>query len=232
MAEATLAELVTCVVPVYNGSTYLGAAIDSVISQDHRPLEILVVDDGSVDDSATIAAAYGPPVRVIRQSNQGPGMARNTGVSEARGSFVCFLDADDLYRPGKVSLQLERFRARPDLEVSLCVAENFWEEGMEAEEQLYRANGKLRMSHTFNVLLARRSVFDRVGPLDGSLVGGEEQIDWFARLVDIGPVIEVLDEVLVLRRMHQASLTHNVANLDPFVDLVKRRLDQRRSGRE
>lgn len=228
MGLTEAAELVTCIVPVYNGAAYLGTALDSILAQDHRPIEVIVVDDGSTDESARLASSYGPPVHLLCQANRGPAVARNSGLRAAKGAFICFLDADDIYRPGKLNRQLERFVADPKLEVSLCIAENFWEEGLEDEERRYQANGRLRMSHSFDTILARRSVFQQIGSLDPTLVAGEEQLDWFSRLLDSAPVIEVLDEVLVSRRMHAASRTHNTPTLDPFVDLVKRRLDQRR----
>jgi glycosyltransferase involved in cell wall biosynthesis len=84
---------------------FLRSTLDSVLRQTLLPLEVLVVDDGSTDDSAAIAETYGPPVRVIRQPNQGESVARNRGIDEARGQWVAFLDADDLWLPGKLTEQ-------------------------------------------------------------------------------------------------------------------------------
>jgi glycosyltransferase involved in cell wall biosynthesis len=90
---------VSVITPCYNGSAFLAATLQSVLSQTQRPLEIIVVDDGSTDNSAAIAEAFGPPVRVLRQTNQGESVARNRGIAEARGTHVLFLDADDLLAP-------------------------------------------------------------------------------------------------------------------------------------
>lgn len=87
---------ISIVTPCYNGARYLRATIDCVLSQTFPVCELLVVDDGSTDDSAQIAESYGPPVRVIRQMNQGESVARNRGIDEARGDYLLFLDADDL----------------------------------------------------------------------------------------------------------------------------------------
>jgi len=98
---------VSIITPCYNGARFLAQTLESALGQTRPPLEILVVDDGSTDDSATIAESFGPPVRVIRQANQGESVARNRALSEARGTHVLFLDADDLLE----NTSLERLAA-------------------------------------------------------------------------------------------------------------------------
>ncbi len=219
-------ELVTCIVPVHNGEAFLGEALDSILAQDHRPLEVIVVDNGSTDASAGLAAGYGDAVRVIRQADLGPAAGRNRGLAAASGEFVAFLDADDVFVEGKLSRQLGRFAASPELGVSLGLAENFWEPGLEEEEARYRANGKVYASHVFGTMLARRGVFDVVGPIDETRIHGD-QVDWFSRLDDSAVKVEVLNEVLMRRRMHPASLSHTQPDLDSYLELVKLRRDQR-----
>ena len=90
---------VTIITPCYNGARFIERTIRSVLVQTRPPLEIIVVDDGSTDESAALAEAFGPPVRVVRQANQGESVARNRALAEARGSHVLFLDADDLLQP-------------------------------------------------------------------------------------------------------------------------------------
>lgn len=93
MSDAVSVSVIT---PCYNGSRFLRQTLESVLAQTRPPLEVLVVDDGSTDDSAQVAESFGPPVRVIRQSNQGESVARNRALTEARGDYAVFLDADDL----------------------------------------------------------------------------------------------------------------------------------------
>jgi glycosyltransferase involved in cell wall biosynthesis len=90
---------VTIITPCYNGARFIERTIQSALAQSRPPLEIIVVDDGSTDESAALAEAFGPPVRVVRQANQGESVARNRALAEARGSHVLFLDADDLLQP-------------------------------------------------------------------------------------------------------------------------------------
>ena len=93
---------VSAITPAYNAAGHLSRAIASVLAQAFAPLEIIVVDDGSTDDTFDVAASLGPPVRVVRQENAGAAAARNRGVSESRGDFVAFLDSDDEWRPASI----------------------------------------------------------------------------------------------------------------------------------
>lgn len=97
---------VSVVIPCYNGAPFLRETLESALNQTHPPLEIIVIDDGSTDDSAAIAELFGPPVRVIRQENQGESVARNRGIDEAQGEWLAFLDADDLWKPTKLERQI------------------------------------------------------------------------------------------------------------------------------
>ena len=98
---------ISVVIPCFNGAAYLRETLNSVLAQTHCPCEILVVDDGSTDDSATIAESFGPSVRVIRQSNQGESVARNRGIDETCSEWIAFLDADDVWLPTKLQQQVK-----------------------------------------------------------------------------------------------------------------------------
>lgn len=107
--------LVSVVIPAYNRAARLPAAIDSALRQDVTDLEIVVVDDGSTDDTRSVAAAYGTRVRYVHQVNGGVGAARNSGIRHATGSFIAFLDSDDRWRDDKLSMQLALFDAAPSV---------------------------------------------------------------------------------------------------------------------
>ena len=115
---------ISVVIPCYNGGRFLGETLTSVMHQTYPAYEVLVIDDGSTDDSAAIAESYGPPVRVIRQPNRGESIARNRGIEEARGEWVAFLDADDLWSPTKLQQQLER---RDGNYVASCTGAHVWQ---------------------------------------------------------------------------------------------------------
>jgi glycosyltransferase involved in cell wall biosynthesis len=111
---------ITVVIPCYNAAPFLRATLASALRQTYPPLEVLVIDDGSTDDSAAIAGSYGPPVRVIPQTNQGESVARNRGIEEARGDWIAFLDADDLWLPQKLEKQVAAIQ-----EDAVCIHTNY-----------------------------------------------------------------------------------------------------------
>ncbi len=106
---------VSVVIPTYNRATRLPAAIDSALRQGVPDIEIVVVDDGSHDDTRAVVATYGTRVRYVHQTNAGVGAARNTGIRHATGVYVAFLDSDDRWEDYKLSMQLALFRAQPSV---------------------------------------------------------------------------------------------------------------------
>lgn len=112
-----MSPLVSVIIPVYNGSGYLLEAIDSVLSQTYRYYEIMVVDDGSTDDTAALLQPYlrqnSEQIRYVYQANQGVGAARNHGIRQARGSWIAFLDQDDVWLPEKLALQTNQAQLKP-----------------------------------------------------------------------------------------------------------------------
>ena len=133
---------VSCIIPVFNGERYLEETFDSVFAQTHRPIEVIVADDGSTDHSAEIARTYRQAVVCVQQANAGHAAARNLGISMATGDFIAFVDADDLWHPEKLARQLERFAVRPDLGVVFTHLANFW--SPDADPALRPADEALR----------------------------------------------------------------------------------------
>lgn len=125
---------ISVVIPCYNAAAFLRATIESILGQTQPVLEVIVVDDGSTDDSARIAESFGPPVRVISQPNQGESAARNRGIEAAAGDWVAFLDADDLWLPTKVERQADVIRSAPADVV--CVTSDFFLFGEGQKERL------------------------------------------------------------------------------------------------
>jgi glycosyltransferase involved in cell wall biosynthesis len=185
--------LISCIVPVFNGERYLGEALDSILKQAYRPLEIIVVDDGSTDATPAVAARYGDRIHYVRQGNAGAPAARNRGLSLASGEFVAFLDSDDLWHPEKLERQMRRFKARRELDLCVTYLQNFWIAKLKNEENRFKSH---RLSepvpgYVTQTLLARRSAFDRVGTFDESLKVGDPA-DWFLRAGESGLITEYL----------------------------------------
>lgn len=223
--------LVTCVVVSWNSEQHLGAAIDSVLAQTYRPIEVLVVDAESSDDSMRVASSFPAPVRALSIPDRGPAATRNAGVSAARGAFVAFLDGDDLWHPDKLTRHMERFDERPQLDCSVTLIQNFWDEGHELESDHYRDHRRMQpvAGYVLTASCVRRSVFDRVGMLDESLLFADSA-DWFIRADRCEVVVELLPEVLTLHRLHGNNLSRRRADESTaeFARVLKRRLDHQR----
>ena len=198
--------LVSVVVPVYNGERFLRETLESIFAQDYHPYEVIVVDDGSVDASAEVAQSF-EGVRYFYQENQGPAVARNTGIAAARGEFIAFLDADDLWPPEKLRLQVAALQKRPKLGYVLTKMRSVLEEGMAPPHWLEEGgihedvNGMLPSS-----LLVRKSVFSQVGLFDPAYRLGDD-IDWFIRAHEAGIAMDVVPTLLLLRRIHGANMS-------------------------
>ncbi len=106
--------LITIIIPSYNSEQHIAETIDSILEQSVKDIELIVVDDGSTDGTRDLVSAYGPPVRLITQANAGVCAARNRGLKEAGGQFICFMDHDDYWFPDKLARQLDVFQAHPD----------------------------------------------------------------------------------------------------------------------
>jgi glycosyltransferase involved in cell wall biosynthesis len=208
---------VSVIIPTYNCARYLPEAIDSALAQTYRDFEIIVVDDGSTDNTQEVLARYGDQIRVIRQSNQGRGAARNTGILAARGEYIAFLDADDLWVPQKLERQVPLFDERPEIGWACSDAVNFT--GSELSLQSRFQTLGLRPfpeARVLNVLVpacaiysitvvVRASCFAESGLFDVSLPVAQDYDMWL-RLATRFP-IGCVNEVLALHRRHPAQVT-------------------------
>lgn len=225
--------LISVVVPVFNGERFLAEAIESVLAQTWRPIEVLVVDDGSSDGSAAAAERFGPPVQTLRQEHRGPPAARNLGLRAARGDLVAFLDADDLWLPEKLARQAARFGARPDLDISMVHVENFWMPEVADERRLLGDHPLTRPlpGYVFDAILIRRRVFGAVGLLDERLPHGD-CAEFLLRARQAGTVEELLPDLLVRRRIHRgnASRAAGRKKREDALAIVRQTLDRRRGA--
>lgn len=224
--------LVSCTVPVYNGERFLRDAVNSILAQSHKALEVIIVDDGSTDGTPAVARSFSEQVRYVRQDNAGPAAARNRGIAEARGRFLAFLDADDLWLPEKLARQIAMLEGDPTIDCSVCLVQNVWMGATEDESTRWREHprGGALPGYTSAGMLVRREAVEMVGGFDPSL-GHADSADWFVRARSAGLKDRLLPEVLVHRRLHDdnRSEQHSDASRDEFLQLLKRSLGDRRA---
>jgi glycosyltransferase involved in cell wall biosynthesis len=217
---------VSVVIPAWNAGRYLGAAIESVLSQSCPPAEVIVVDDGSTDDTADVASRH--PVTLIRQPNQGAGVARNAGVAATTSPLLAFLDADDLWLPEKQARQLAAMEAT-GADAVFGLAGNFVSPDRAEELAGMRVDTTVRAAYLPSALLVRRAALEAVGPFatGGALT---DWVDWYLRLVELPARIHVVDAEVVGRRVHgdNATLT-DPAGMLAYTRLLKASLDRRRA---
>ena len=214
--------LVSAIIPNYNYGRYLGQAVESVLAQSYPAVEVLVVDDGSTDNSEAVAARYGARVRWFRQQHRGVSVARNRGVRESRGALVAFLDADDAWLPGKLEQQVRVIRQRPELGLVHCGEAVVDESGREVSRRVeggagWVAEELLRCRRVVIVApgstaLVPRAVFDAIGGFDPAL---STFADWdFCYRIATRYRVGFVPEMLVNVRSHEGSMQRNVAAME------------------
>ena len=212
---------VSVVIPNYNYGRYLREAIDSVLSQTHPPHEVIVVDDGSTDDSGAILAGYGDAIITVQQQNQGVGAARNNGAQIATGEFLAFLDADDYWAPEKLEKQLAKFDSDPEIGLAHCGFVNVDIDGKPLDKTVEGDEGRvadriLRMAHAVfaNTIVLRRAIFNELGGYDTNKdLHPSEDWDLIYRAACICKVAFV-PEPLLFYRQHGSGGHTNISRME------------------
>jgi glycosyltransferase involved in cell wall biosynthesis len=221
---------VSVILPVFNGERYLAEAVESVLCQTFRKLELIVIDDGSTDGSGRVARSYDSSrLRYRFQENQGLSAARNKGVSISKGEFLSFLDADDLWTREKLALQMKALSSGYKLDMvfghvrqflSPDVVEDITPEGRPEEAVL--------PGYSAGTMLIKKESFLRVGPFDVSLRLGHF-VDWYAKAQEFGLKHELLPEVVMKRRIHAANMgIRERGSREDYLRILKSSLDRRR----
>lgn len=207
----------------------MAEAIDSVLSQAYQPLELIVVDDGSFDRSATVIKQYLPNLRYFYQPNRGIASARNTGVSQAIGSYLAFLDSDDVWMPGKLVKQLSVFSENPDMDAVFGHAEQFFSPEVDDEfRERIQLKKRIIPAYISPAMLIRREAYDRIGGYNEQQKIGLD-MEWYARMLELKLNVMMLPEVVYRRRIHYSNI--NVGDPGAMSDrlhVLKMIIDRRR----
>lgn len=220
---------VSVVIPVYNGEATIVDAVASVLAQTEPAFEVLVVDDGCDDHTPALVdalAAKHSCVRRLRQDpNAGQAAALNLGIAAATGTFLAFLDADDVWLPDKLARQLACFAANPQLDVVYGHARQCWMLPGRAMQE-----GPAVPAYLPSAMLIRRAAMDRVGPFHTRWrLGGV--VDWYARAVEAQLHMTLVPDVVYRRRIHGRNIgIVAAAHRTDYVAVVKAALDRRRGS--
>lgn len=223
---------ISVIIPVFNGEAYLAETVESIQRQNYEPLEIIIIDDGSTDNTATLVASLQGNIRYFYQRNSGPPAARNKGLHMARGDLIAFLDADDLWSEDKLKIQLSHLTRDPSVEIVLgytqLVRHTPAGKGVTQLEKLSDPWPALSLGST----IMRKSVFDKVGLFDEGQLFADD-CDWLLRAKELQIKMLIHQEVTQFYRRHDHNIT-NQRHLDRkyFMATLKKSLDRRRSEKE
>lgn len=205
---------VSVIIPSYNAGRYVKEAVDSALAQTYKNIEIIVVDDGSTDNTKEILEPYiaARKIKYIYQANKGLAGARNIGIKNSKGEYVAFLDADDIFLPEKIEKQVSQMEANPACDMSYCDLYHFWDE---EPDKLFKLDYKyysgrdvlpnlLKRSFIAPVtVLLRRTVFDRYGLFSEEIKQFAEDWELWLRLAYGGAQICFLPEILAKLRLRR-----------------------------
>lgn len=207
---------VSVIIPAYNAITYLPASLDSILAQTYTDFEVIIVNDGSTDGTAEwVEQLTNPRVKLISQTNQGNCAARNTGIAHARGEYIAFLDADDLWDSTKLAKQVEMLEQNPEVGLVYTWVERIDQNGKSLGKPFEsNLSGNIweklldRNVIATSSTMIRRCCFDNVGKFDENLKSFVEDWDLWLRIAACYP-IKVLPEYLLQYRECPTSISKN-----------------------
>ncbi|MCH8124942.1 glycosyltransferase [candidate division KSB1 bacterium] len=220
---------VSVIVPTYNREHFLQECIESVLSQTFKDFELIVVDDGSTDQTEDILKQYEGKLHYKKQEQKGPSSARNTGIQYSAGEWICFLDSDDLWLPGKLAAQMKFFAETRDIKV--CYTEEIWyrknnrvnpaKKHQKYSGWIYQKMLPLCIISPSSVMI-HHSVLDLIGTFDEELPACEDYDLWLR--IGAGYPIYLLQEQLIIKRNgHSGQQSQKYWGMDRFriLSLVK-----------
>lgn len=213
--------LISVIIPTYNRAWAIKEAIDSILAQEYSRFEIIVVDDGSTDETQQILEAYTADISIIHQRNKGVSAARNRGVDSASGQWVAFLDSDDLWLPKKLAAQVEFFRDHPD--ALICQTEEIWirngirvnpgKRHQKPSGMIFEPSLELCLVSPSAVMI-RRELFDEVGLFDESLPACEDYDLWLR--ISCRYPVHLIDTPLTIKRGGHSDQLSRSPGLDKY----------------
>jgi hypothetical protein len=219
--------LVTVIIPVFNGQRFIREAVENVLIQNYPALEIIIVNDGSTDQTEAIIKQIPVDVRYFRQENSGPAAARNRGIRDASGEFIAFLDVDDLWPENNLHSLMEEMIRYPELDIVRGYGQ-LMEYYVETDNYKFMGSPKDSFFHFIGAGLYRKTVFEKVGLFDPTMRFAEDA-DWYIRAEELGINMKRLEETTLYVRRHGQNMTEgkNMLELNTL-KLFKKFIDRKR----
>jgi glycosyltransferase involved in cell wall biosynthesis len=213
---------ISVVIPTYNYGRFVGEAIDSALGQTMPPLEVVVVDDGSTDDTRERLAKYGDRIKYVHQANRGLSGARNTGIRKARGEWIALLDSDDLWHPQKLEHLAVALAVQPDLQ-AIATDTVVFSDTIPALPPVVATPDKLRTITLRDLIygvhfsggsgaMIRRACFDKIGLFDETLRAVED-LDMWIRIASEFKMARLLEPLTVVR-VHPTSMSAQAVSME------------------
>lgn len=219
--------LITVIIPVYNGAEFIREAIDNILSQNYPAIEIIVINDGSTDQTDAFVKEIDTDIRYFWYGNDGPAFARNRGIRDASGEFIAFLDVDDLWPENNLNILLNEFLNDPEADVVRGYGQVMKKNLLTGE---YEPTGDPKKSFPafIGAALYRKEVFYKVGLFDVSLHFGEDS-DWYMRATELNIKMKWVDRVTLKVRRHGKNFTEGKDLIDLNVlKVFKKAIDRAR----
>lgn len=222
--------LISVIVPTYNSANYLSECINSILGQSYNKLEIIIVDDGSIDNTQDLKLYDNDRVNYYYQEHQGISSALNYAINLSKGEYISFLDADDLWHPNKLEIQLDVLLNNSNIDMVFGHIKQFISPEIPEEEIENTTNMDLKTpGYSRNTLLIRKKTFLEVGLFSKEYATGEF-IEWYTRAQGIGLKNHLIQDILSRRRVHRNNTTRNRNQLGyDYARILKNVIDRRKN---
>ena len=217
---------VSVIITVYNGERYIRETIQSILDQKYSNLEIILIDDGSTDNTADIIDQLPAKINYEFQENKGIAEGWNKGIHKSTGTYISFLDADDLWSKSKTHKQVRLLETKPDMDIMFGHAKEFY------SEDVHRVSADLKPipGYSAGTMMIKKERFLNVGLFNTKWIKGIFA-DWYLRATEAGLTVYMDEEIFLYRRIHDKN--HGILKRDKYVDylkMLKESLDRKRKS--